>query len=326
MTFLEAAQDMFSSMMEKSDFSETSENLLTLKKELAEEYIKKMEKEKSDLFLSIGRDSVVDYLMDEGFTDGIHDAVVEQALNSLSWLSWDLKNFREKLNNAATEQEIADLKNQILTPSIESESQFQESESTPQDPDLTSEKESSTLEAANSEETTKSATKVIPSSEKKENLWNIEGFDATKIQSSPFRRNPKTGVTLCAATAKFNAQQFWLTFPSGNAWDASTTKPTEKEYQSSLPASKIEERPKRNWSPLSISDFDAMKGVNVADIFPDSKSGYGHRAVAFRDKNGERMVLDPYIKVAWIASTEPKKLEEYMKFTKVFKSHFYAVG
>jgi hypothetical protein len=63
-----------------------------------------------------------------------------------------------------------DLKNQILTPSIESESQFQESESTPQDPDLTSEKESSTLEAANSEETTKSATKVIPSSEKKENL------------------------------------------------------------------------------------------------------------------------------------------------------------
>lgn len=326
MTFLEATQDMFSSIMDKSDFSETSENLLTLKKELAEEYIKKMEKEKSDLFLSIGRDSVVDYLMDEGFTDGIHDAVVEQALNSLSWLSWDLKNFREKLNNATTEQEIADLKNQILTPSIESESQFQESESTPQDPDLTSEKESSTLEAANSEETTKSATRAISSSEKKENLWNIEGFDATKIQSSPFRRNPKTGVTLCAATAKFNAQQFWLTFPSGNAWDASTTKPTEKEYQSSLPASKIEERPKRNWSPLSISDFDAMKGVNVADIFPDSKSGYGHRAVAFRDKNGERMVLDPYIKVAWIASTEPKKLEEYMKSTKVFKSHFYAVG
>lgn len=326
MTFLEAAQDMFSSIMDKSDFSETSENLLTLKKELAEEYIKKMEKEKSDLFLSIGRDSVVDYLMDEGFTDGIHDAVVEQALNSLSWLSWDLKNFREKLNNAATEQEIADLKNQILTPSIESESQFQESESTPQDPDLTSEKESSTLEAANSGETEKSDTRVISSSEKKENLWNIEGFDATKIQSSPFRKNPKTGVTLCAATAKFNAQQFWLTFPSGNAWDASTTKPTEKEYQSSLPASKIEERPKRNWYPLSISDFDAMKGVNVADIFPDSKSGYGHRAVAFRDKNGERMVLDPYIKVAWIASTEPKKLEEYMKSTKVFKSHFYAVG
>lgn len=326
MTFLEAAQDMFSSIMDKSDFSETSENLLTLKKELAEEYIKKMEKEKSDLFLSIGRDSVVDYLVDEGFTDGIHDAVVEQALNSLSWLSWDLKNFREKLNNAATEQEITDLKNQILTPSIESESPSQDPDSTPQDPDPISETDSSASQVTNSEETVKSDTRAISSSEKKENLWNIEGFDATKIQSSPFRKNPKTGVTLCAATAKFNAQQFWLTFPSGNAWDASTAKPTEKEYQTSLPASKIGEKPNRNWTPLSISDFDAMKGVNVADIFPDSKSGYGHRAVAFRDKNGEWMVLDPYIKVPWTTSTAPKKLEEYMKSTKVFKSHFYAVG
>jgi hypothetical protein len=87
MTFLEAAKNVFSSIIDKADISETSENLLALKKELAEEYIKKMEKEKSDIFLSIGRDSVVDYLVDEGFTDGIHDAVVEQALNSLSSLS-----------------------------------------------------------------------------------------------------------------------------------------------------------------------------------------------------------------------------------------------
>ena len=306
--------------------SETEEKLQELRKELAESYVQKIEKEKPDLFLSIGRDSVVDYLVDEGFTDGIHDAVVEQALNSLSSLSWDLKNFREKLNNAATEQEIADLKNQILTPSIESESPSQDPDSTPQDPDPISDTDPSASQVANSEETEKSDTRAISSSEKKENLWNIEGFDATKIQSSPFRKNPKTGVTLCAATAKFNAQQFWLTFPSGNAWDASTAKPTEKEYQTSLPASKIGEKPNRNWTPLSISDFDAMKGVNVADIFPDSKSGYGHRAVAFRDKNGEWMVLDPYIKVPWMTSTAPKKLEEYMKSTKVFKSHFYAVG
>ena len=306
--------------------SETEEKLQELRKELAESYVQKIEKEKPDLFLSIGRDSVVDYLVDEGFTDGIHDAVVEQALNSLSSLSWDLKNFREKLNNATTEQEIADLKNQILTPSIESESPSQDPDSTPQDPDPISETDSSASQVANSEETVKSGTRAISYSEKKENLWNIEGFDATKIQSSPFRKNPKTGVTLCAATAKFNAQKFWLTFPSGNAWDASTAKPTEKEYQTSLPVSKIGEKPNRNWTPLSISDFDAMKGVNVADIFPDSKSGYGHRAVAFRDKNGEWMVLDPYIKVPWTTSTEPKRLEDYMKSRKVFKSHFYAVG
>ena len=47
MTFLEAAKNVFSSIIDKADVSETSENLLALKKELAEEYIKKMEKEKN---------------------------------------------------------------------------------------------------------------------------------------------------------------------------------------------------------------------------------------------------------------------------------------
>ncbi len=315
-TFLETMQEVFS----PAEDHETSEKLLDLKKELAEEYVQRLEKEKSDLFLSVGRDIVIDYLVDEkGIGDVFNDTLIGKAMESLSSLSSDFKNFREKLNNATTEQEITDLKNQILTPSIESESPSQ-------DPDPISDTDSSASQVTNSEETVKSDTKTISSSEKKENLWNIEGFDATKIQSSPFRKNPKTGVTLCAATAKFNAQKFWLTFPSGNAWDASTVKPTEKEYQTSLPASKIGEKPNRNWSPLSISDFDAMKGVNVADIFPDSKSGYGHRAVAFRDKNGEWMVLDPYIKVPWTTSTEPKRLEDYMKSRKVFKSHFYAVG
>ena len=166
---------------------------------------------------------------------------------------------------------------------------------------------------------------LVVSREKKENLWRVEGFDVAKIHSVPARKNPKTWVTLCAATAKFNAQKFGLTFPSGNAWDASTSKPIEQEYRASLPISKKEERPNWNWKPLSIADFDAMKDVNVADIYPDSKSKYGHRAVAFRDQTGEWMVLDPYIKVPWTDATEPKKLEDYMKIRKVFKGHFYAV-
>ena len=166
---------------------------------------------------------------------------------------------------------------------------------------------------------------LVVSREKKENLWRVEGFDVAKIHSAPARKNPKTWVTLCAATAKFNAQKFGLTFPSGNAWDASTSKPIEQEYRASLPISKKEERPNWNWKPLSIADFDAMKDVNVADIYPDSKSKYGHRAVAFRDQTGEWMVLDPYIKVPWTDATEPKKLEDYMKIRKVYKAHFYAV-
>ena len=50
---------------------ETEAQLQEFRKEIAESYVQKLEKEKSDLFLSIGRDLVVDYLVDEGFTDSI---------------------------------------------------------------------------------------------------------------------------------------------------------------------------------------------------------------------------------------------------------------
>ena len=166
----------------------------------------------------------------------------------------------------------------------------------------------------------------ISSEEKKENLGNVEWFDVNKIESCPARKNPKTWVTLCAATAKFNAKDtFWLKLPSGNAWDASTARPIDWDYKESLPKGKEEERPNRSWNPLTIQDFDAIKGVNVADIYPDSKSGYWHRAIAFRDQNGEWMVLDPYIKVSGTESTDPKPLKDYVEKRPVLKAHFYAV-
>ena len=68
-----------------------------------------------------------------------------------------------------------------------------------------------------------------------------------------------------------------------------------------------------------------MKDVNVADIYPDSKSKYGHRAVAFRDQSGEWMVLDPYVKVSGTKSTDPKPLKDYVEERPVLKAHFYAV-
>lgn len=159
-TFLETMQEVFS----PAEDHETSEKLLDLKKELAEEYVQRLEKEKSDLFLSVGRDIVIDYLVDEkGIGDVFNDTLIGKAMESLSSLSSDFKNFREKLNNATTEQEITDLKNQILTPSIESESPSQ-------DPDPISDTDSSASQVTNSEETVKSDTKTISSSEKKENL------------------------------------------------------------------------------------------------------------------------------------------------------------
>lgn len=111
-TFLETMQEVFS----PAEDHETSEKLLDLKKELAEEYVQRLEKEKSDLFLSVGRDIVIDYLVDEkGIGDVFNDTLIGKAMESLSSLSSDFKNFREKLNNATTEEDLASLKNTIIT-------------------------------------------------------------------------------------------------------------------------------------------------------------------------------------------------------------------
>ena len=72
-----------------------------------------MNLQKSDLFLSIGRDLIVDYLVDEGFTDSIHDAFVEKALISLSSNFSDLREFRDKLKNATTDDALSSLKIEI---------------------------------------------------------------------------------------------------------------------------------------------------------------------------------------------------------------------
>lgn len=324
MNVVDSVKDIIVSLNEDP---ETEAKLQMLRKEIAREYVKKLKKEKPDILITVAEDKVLDYLIDDWFTDQFHDAAVGKMIDVMSWFSGELKEFREKLNSASTEDELIVLKSQIGVGEEPKENQWssvtEENQNIDNGDGMEEAKELSQSSQFNTFNHLDSW--LVVSSEKKENLWRVEGFDVAKIHSEPARKNPKTWVTLCAATAKFNAQKFGLTFPSGNAWDASTSKPIEQEYRASLPISKKEERPNWNWKPLSIADFDAMKDVNVADIYPDSKSKYGHRAVAFRDQTGEWMVLDPYIKVPWTDATEPKKLEDYMKIRKVFKGHFYAV-
>lgn len=93
---------------------EIKEELLNLKKELANEIIAKFEEEKPDLMLTIGRDLVSDYLIDEGWSDKIHDALVEKGIESLSSQAPELKEIREKLNKAKTEEELKHLKAEII--------------------------------------------------------------------------------------------------------------------------------------------------------------------------------------------------------------------
>lgn len=327
MTLLEAVKDIMDFVNEDP---ETKKALESLKRDIAKDYVARLKEKNPAFFLMISEDIVVDYLLDEGILDQIYDTFVGKILDSMSWSAEELKEFRKKLSSAYTQKDLADLKSQIWLESSSAENQ--ESTQGREEWVLNTENWGRT----NSEESMRSpqlgrANKIsyiwplVSSSEKKENLWKVEGFDARKFHSGPARKNPQTWVTLCAATAKFNAQKFGLTFPSGNAWDASTSKPIEQEYRASLPAFKKEERPNSTWAPLSIADFDAMKDVNVADIYPDSKSKYGHRAVAFRDQSGEWMVLDPYVKVSGTKSTDPKPLKDYVEERPVLKAHFYAV-
>ena len=327
MTLSEAFNDLMEFVNEDP---EVTKALQSLKRDIAKDYVARLKEKNPAFFLMISEDIVVDYLLDEGILDQIHDTFVGKILEIMPWFARELKEVKEWLKSASTQEELARLKYKIWLESTSAENQ--ESTQSREEWVLNSKNWGRT----NSEESMRSpqlgrANKIsyiwplVSSSRKKENLWKVEGFDARKIHSGPARRNPQTWVTLCAATAKFNAQKFGLTFPSGNAWDASTSKPIEQEYRASLPAFKKEERPNSTWAPLSIADFDAMKDVNVADIYPDSKSKYGHRAVAFRDQSGEWMVLDPYVKVSGTKSTDPKPLKDYVEERPVLKAHFYAV-
>ena len=331
MSLLEWLKDIVASLNESP---EAKEELEDLRKEIAKGYLEKLEKEKPDILLMFAKDQVLDYLIDDWIADKFHDAIVGKTITSISGLSSDLKEFREKLNKASTKEELETLKSQIISPENLPQNEVWEGTFTQLDNTQTPEENKdwnqtsdvSSSAAIPQNEKKENFSSQISSEEKKENLGNVEWFDVNKIESCPARKNPKTWVTLCAATAKFNAKDtFWLKLPSGNAWDASTARPIDWDYKESLPKGKEEERPKRSWNPLTIQDFDAIKGVNVADIYPDSKSGYWHRAIAFRDQNGEWMVLDPYIKVSGTESTDPKPLKDYVEKRPVLKAHFYAV-
>lgn len=336
MNVINTMKDIIETMNKEED-TETTQNLLDLKKELAEQIFEKLEAENSDFMLSIGRDVVIDYLVEEWWTDKIHDAVVEQGLDAfLPSLALELKERREKLKEASTEAELQRLKAEITN---RNESLNANNLSSSEQSTTEAAKENATSEGELVAET--KWTQSVASLTSSKSFWTtiehnaqiakinllssgLIGFNADKIQSFPFERS-KSWTTLCAKTAKKNAEKFGIELPSGNARDASQELPTAENYKTTLPVDKKTDRPQRSREPLTIEDFDAMEGVNVADIFPDSKSQYGHRAVAFRDDSWERMVLDPYIKVNGVRDTKPKKLEDYMQARKVFKSHFYQV-
>jgi len=147
------------------------------------------------------------------------------------------------------------------------------------------------------------------------------GVNIDSIVSSPYYKNSQTGVTWCSKTARENWKRFWLVLPSWDAYNA-----WEKPWQDclfTLPADKVNEKPKKKWKKIELTEFILSNKWNYADMYVESWSNYGHRASAFKDDAGQWYVLDPYTRVNGRLDTSPKKLEDYAKTKKILKVHFY---
>ena len=119
MTLFEAVKDLMEFVNEDP---EVAKALQSLKRDIAKDYVTQLKEKKPDFFLMVAEDKVVDYLL-EGILDQFHDAAVGKMLETMSWSAGELKEFRERLNSASTQEELANLKNQIWSESTSSENQ-----------------------------------------------------------------------------------------------------------------------------------------------------------------------------------------------------------
>ena len=107
MTLFEAVKDLMEFVNEDP---EVAKALQSLKRDIAKDYVTQLKEKKPDFFLMVAEDKVVDYLLDEGILDQFHDAAVGKMLETMSWSAGELKEFRERLNSASTQEELANLK------------------------------------------------------------------------------------------------------------------------------------------------------------------------------------------------------------------------
>ena len=157
------------------------------------------------------------------------------------------------------------------------------------------------------------------------NIWEFVGWifrffiDFAKIKSSPSERNPKTGVTQCSKTAQKNAIFFWINIPSWNAKEWVHKPIVDKEHFVSTKT--------KLWNNNSYIDINlaAPNAANLADISVESDTinwrKYWHRAIAFKNNDGQRYVLDPYY--SWWYGTKPIPRNKYPKHTVTEQINFY---
>lgn len=153
------------------------------------------------------------------------------------------------------------------------------------------------------------------------------GFDKTIVKSAPYEKSPSWS-TLCSKTAQRNAQDFWVILERGNAYDASTKLNAHyQEWVDSLVVTNMwqgyeRRRVTSSWKDIPIKKLNEQSAEwNFADLYTSSKSEYGHRAIAFRWKDGMRYVLDPYNYGS--KDINPKPLEWYLTKVTIKKARLY---
>lgn len=112
-SFLKQATEFAKKVINFED-SETKENLLDLKRELATDIVDKLEKEHFDLLLNFDKESVTNYLVHEDIVDGLLDSWFEKTVLQLSKLAPQLSAWREQIKNAQTAEALKKLETEIL--------------------------------------------------------------------------------------------------------------------------------------------------------------------------------------------------------------------
>lgn len=94
----------------------TDNELNQLKKEMIERIVDKMkENNQDDAFLHVGKDLVVDYLLDEWENaDKVNDFFLWIGINLLSSSAEQLKDLREKIKNSNTKEELEALEKSVI--------------------------------------------------------------------------------------------------------------------------------------------------------------------------------------------------------------------
>lgn len=120
MTLFEAVRDIVDFVNEDT---EVTKALQSLKRDIAKDYVARLKEKNPAFFLMISEDIVVDYLLDEGILDQIHDTFVGKILEIMPWFARELKEVKEWLKSASTQEELARLKYKIWLKSTSAENQ-----------------------------------------------------------------------------------------------------------------------------------------------------------------------------------------------------------